>query len=220
MYAQYHTLTRMAWHRGKRPVADQITLRMGAPDALRPQMAALYYQTFQQKLGTVFESWERALDLLEQALALDLAIVAQHQQRVMGFAGLAYGPRRFVDLTPTMLVREFGLLRGLGEFARLAALDSAPRRDEVLVESLAVRPEMRGQGIGSRLLDAVCAFARKNGFASVGLEVVDTNPGARRLYERVGFVPVKTRTCSLLGRAMDFGSVIKMEKHKLEQGGM
>ncbi len=220
MYAQYHTLTGMAWHRTGLSVADQITLRMSAPDALRPQMVALYYQTFQQKLDVVFDSWECAMDLLEQALKPDLAIVAQYQHQVMGFAGLAYGDRRFVDLKPTPLVREFGLVRGLKKFARLAALDSAPRRDEVLVESLAVRPEMRGQGIGSRLLDAVCAFARKNGFASVGLEVVDTNPSARRLYERVGFVPVKTRTCSLLGRAMDLGSVIKMEKHKLEQGGM
>ncbi len=126
MYVQYHTLTGMAWHRTGLSVADQITLRIGAPDALRPQIVALYYQAFQQKLDVVFDSWECAMDLLEHALTLDLAIVTQYQHQVMGFAGLAYGDRRFVDLKPATLVREFGLARGLKKFARLAVLDNGP----------------------------------------------------------------------------------------------
>jgi ribosomal protein S18 acetylase RimI-like enzyme len=65
---------------------------------------------------------------------------------------------------------------------------------------------MRGKGIGTRLLESVFDFARTEGFSSVRLDVVDTNPGARRLYERMGFVPVKTGHYPYLRRVMGFSA--------------
>jgi ribosomal protein S18 acetylase RimI-like enzyme len=47
-------------------------------------------------------------------------------------------------------------------------------------------PEQRGEGVGRALLDAAVAFA---GEAEVHLGVTETNAGARRFYERYGFVP-------------------------------
>lgn len=55
------------------------------------------------------------------------------------------------------------------------------------VNVLAVRPEFRGQGIGSQLLDIAGERAAET--ASVGQSIIvsDANEGARRLYERHGF---------------------------------
>ena len=56
--------------------------------------------------------------------------------------------------------------------------------DSGYVNVLAVAPAMRGQGVGTRLL----AFAeRYAGPVGMSLVVSDTNLGARRLYERVGY---------------------------------
>ena len=85
------------------------------------------------------------------------------------------------------------------------------RPDELLMDGIAVHAEMRGQGIGTRLLEAVLDFARSHGYNSVRLDVVDTNPGARRLYERMGFVVVRTREYPYL-RSLGFSAVTTMVK--------
>jgi ribosomal protein S18 acetylase RimI-like enzyme len=56
---------------------------------------------------------------------------------------------------------------------------------------IAVTLLRRGQGLGSKLLDALCAQASSDGFVSISLSVVKRNP-AVRLYERAGFVVVET----------------------------
>ncbi|GAB2569674.1 hypothetical protein Aab01nite_07180 [Paractinoplanes abujensis] len=49
-----------------------------------------------------------------------------------------------------------------------------------------VRPEARGRGIGSALLDALIARARQRSLPGLSLSVEDGN-AARRIYERAGF---------------------------------
>jgi len=52
--------------------------------------------------------------------------------------------------------------------------------------ALAVDPEYRGEGVGSRLMDFVEDCARAAGAERVCLDVSTKNRGARRLYERRG----------------------------------
>lgn len=55
------------------------------------------------------------------------------------------------------------------------------------VAELAVLPEARDQGIGTALLAAAEEEARRAGATSLRVRVDARNPGARRLYERLGF---------------------------------
>jgi ribosomal protein S18 acetylase RimI-like enzyme len=57
------------------------------------------------------------------------------------------------------------------------------------LESIAVAPSHRGQGIGGALLDAVDREFRELGVADVIIGLLPGNEGARRLYERRGFRP-------------------------------
>jgi ribosomal-protein-alanine N-acetyltransferase len=59
--------------------------------------------------------------------------------------------------------------------------------DEVHINNVAMRPEWRGRGIGTALLQRVLAEARRLGARRATLEVRASNKGARRLYERLGF---------------------------------
>ncbi len=58
----------------------------------------------------------------------------------------------------------------------------------VNIHDIAVLPEFRGRGLGSALLRGVADRARELGCCKVTLEVHESNDGARRLYEREGFV--------------------------------
>ena len=60
--------------------------------------------------------------------------------------------------------------------------------DTMLVDELFVRDDRRGRGLGSLLLDAGEAYARRRGATALLLEVGTGNPDAHRLYERRGYV--------------------------------
>jgi ribosomal protein S18 acetylase RimI-like enzyme len=71
----------------------------------------------------------------------------------------------------------------------LSYLDNA---GEPYVESLHVRPGMRGTGIGATLLRATATRWAAAGFGTMSLHVVAANVAARRFYERNGGMVVAT----------------------------
>jgi GNAT superfamily N-acetyltransferase len=56
------------------------------------------------------------------------------------------------------------------------------------VEDLLVADGHRSNGVGTRLLDALEQEARRRGYDRLALAVGTANEGARRLYERLGYV--------------------------------
>ena len=59
--------------------------------------------------------------------------------------------------------------------------------DQAHINNLAVRPELRRRGLGSQLLEAIIAEARRLGAGTLSLEVRRSNLAAQRLYLRAGF---------------------------------
>jgi len=173
----------------------------GAPEAWRPAIAALYLAAFDRKLGPLFGAGRAGLDLLAACLDLSRCLVATEEGRLAGVAGFCLDGRRFVGSPGWRPGRGLGLV-----------LHALLRRREtpgtLLMDGIAVAPAWRGQGIGSRLIAAVQALAARHGRSWVRLDVVDSNPAARRLYLRLGFEPVAEQSLGRLGRALlGFGRV-------------
>lgn len=59
--------------------------------------------------------------------------------------------------------------------------------DQIHINNLAIRPELRGHGLGRALLDRVLQEAAAMAAPSATLEVRRSNAAALRLYERAGF---------------------------------
>ena len=86
----------------------------------------------------------------------------------------------------------FAFIPGLAEPAGLAGgYEEGPGVVELI--SMFVRPAARGRGVGEALIDAVVAWAKDKGAASVHLWVAESNPPALRLYERCGFTVTPER---------------------------
>jgi GNAT superfamily N-acetyltransferase len=60
-----------------------------------------------------------------------------------------------------------------------------------LLDELYVHPDLRGGGIGSALLEHVCALAHERGAELVEINVDEGDVDARRFYERHGFANVE-----------------------------
>jgi ribosomal-protein-alanine N-acetyltransferase len=65
--------------------------------------------------------------------------------------------------------------------------------DEIHINNVALRPGLRGHGLGTALMQHVFAEARRLGATRATLEVRASNVAARRLYERLGFYLSGTR---------------------------
>jgi [ribosomal protein S18]-alanine N-acetyltransferase len=72
--------------------------------------------------------------------------------------------------------------------------------DEAELLLIAVRPEVRGTGLGRRLVQDLMAQARDSGVAQLFLEVREGNDPALGLYRSAGFEPIGRRARYYRGR--------------------
>lgn len=56
------------------------------------------------------------------------------------------------------------------------------------IGNMYTRPDCRGRGFASAVLEAIVTALRASGIETIALNVDQRNPGARRIYERFGFV--------------------------------
>lgn len=100
---------------------------------------------------------------------------------------LCYGP---VSAVPVML-------NGL----RLERIIQPPPKQTYYLAHLGVNPDLRGEGIGTRLVEHLLKLGRAAGFQRAALDVAVSNPLAQALYERLGFVLEEERVSTLDGIA-------------------
>jgi ribosomal protein S18 acetylase RimI-like enzyme len=102
--------------------------------------------------------------------------------------------------------------RALRSLVRLSLLGSEadPDRRTGYLSSLGVLPAYQGQGLGGALLDHLAATSRTAGKARLALHVVDSNAGARRLYERHGFRVVRTEPSFFTQNLWGFQALLYM----------
>ena len=71
-------------------------------------------------------------------------------------------------------------------FAPLMRIIDSIAEGDFYVQSIAVDKELRGDGVGSILMDSAEERARASGSTRLSLDVAAKNEGARRFYERRG----------------------------------
>lgn len=90
---------------------------------------------------------------------------------------------------------------GPGEPLGYAGLSTAG--GEADVQTVAVRRDAQGRGVGAALLAELLAEARRRGCASVTLDVRADDPRARALYARFGFAEIGVRRGYYAGGSVD-----------------
>jgi len=192
--------------------ASELEIRLGLPEHLRRPAAEIMYQAFHREFDPILGSQEHGVAILERSFCPESVMIALCGNQIAGVAGLQYTGQRLFDLKLSTFIHEYGWLQGLLRLVPFSFYASSPQNGDLYLAGIAVRASMRGQGIGTRLLQAVCDLARAKQIGSVQLQVVDTNADARRLYERMGFVATKTSYYPYLRHIMGFTAAITMVK--------
>ncbi len=164
-------------------------VRKGFEEAHRAVAAALFWQAFQRKLNHVMGPEAKALQFLRSVIDPDYAIAAVSAEgQLLGLAGFKTADGSLVGGSLRDLAQSYGYFSALWRAPLLSLLERKVSADTLLMDGIFVAEAARGGGIGARLLDAIKAEAEARGLAKVRLDVIDSNPRARALYERQGFV--------------------------------
>jgi len=188
-----------------------IDVRVGLSDTQRRAAAALYDEAFGEKFKAAISSESARLGLLEETFVGRFAVCATVDGTLVGLAGFHTVDGSLTGgIDSNELVSRLGIFRGVRAALVFSLYERGLKPGELLMDGIAVRQAYRGRGIGSRLLAEIVDYAGTHEFSCVRLDVIDTNSGARRLYERSGFTAVKSESFPYLRWLLGFGGVTTM----------
>jgi ribosomal protein S18 acetylase RimI-like enzyme len=192
---------------------DRVIYQVGIPESFREAVVELYDEAFAEKISLAIPDDEKRFLLLSSCMMLDYVIGAFSQGRLIGIAGfhIQSGALTGGKLSLRDLISLLGFFDGIKAALILSAYQRKPKPKELLMDGICVHSCARGKGVGSGLLGEIQSYAVQHGFVSIRLDVVDTNPEAKKLYERMGFEVVKTESFPWLEKYLGFGGASTME---------
>lgn len=177
----------------------------------RHQAAVLYWQAFGHKLGRVLGPDARALQFLQAVMDPEFALVARGKDgRLLGIAGFKTADGALVGGDYADLQKIYGSWGALWRGIILSVVERDLAADILLMDGICVAETARGMGVGTALLAAMKAEAERRGKRALRLDVIDTNPRARALYLRQGFVPQRVEHTGPFRYVFRFGSATQM----------
>lgn len=190
---------------------EPFSIRRGFPGDQREEAARLYWQAFGGKLSRVMGPDGRALRFLARGLRTDHCFSAlDGRGRLIGLAGFKSELGSFSGGTRSDLRRVYGVIGSAWRAGLLRLLSHEVDNERFLIDGIAVTPGAQGRGVGTALIAALCREAERRGYEAIRLEVIEGNPRARALYERLGFVATHTDHLGLLRYAFGFKAATTM----------
>lgn len=172
----------------------EIIIQVGIKPEHQEDAARLYLQAFESKFVKILGSQQEMIELFKNGINVERAISAVSQNNeLLGMAGFQLNGKSLVDLKFKHFVKHYGFFRGLMKSLTMGIIfdRSADGTKQLLMDGIVVKEGNRGKGIGKKLFQKLEAFAKENNLSSIKLDVIDENPKAKKLYEKLGFVAKK-----------------------------
>jgi ribosomal protein S18 acetylase RimI-like enzyme len=198
--------------------STDIVISRGLSEHQRADAVAIFEEAFGDKMRMAVRDRDKRMAFMARTYDPDHVIVATRGGRLVGMAGLRTRDGRYrgglldIPWDPRPYRDLLGVSGAIWAILGLRLADHKPARDELYVDGIAVSPEARGAGIGTRLLDEITTIARELRLRWVRLDVIDTNARAQALYERLGFKVTKVQSFRYKERWVGFGAMISMER--------
>ena len=192
-------------------MSADIIIQQSFAKELCPYAAELYDAAFSSKLSIAIPDAESRQTVLEKGFKPNFSFVALKNHQLVGIAGFKTIRGSLTGGISFQLLREtIGIRRALRAITILGLFQRKQLNNQLLMDGIRVSGNMRGKGIGTKLLHKIIDYAKKERYRTIRLDVIDTNPAAFRLYERIGFVPVKTEQFTYLKWLLGFKASTQM----------
>ena len=194
-------------------MGEELTFKVqnGFEPEHKEQAIRLFWDAFKGKLHPVMKPEEKALNFLRLVADSNHAISAVNDEgELLGIAGYKTRNGSFIGGDLKEICSIYGPMSGTVRGIIMSFLERPLQPGTLLMDGIFVSKQARGQGIGSALLSALKSQAQSEGFKQVRLDVIDTNPRARALYERHGFIAGKITNLGPLRYIFGFQSATTM----------
>ncbi|MFK7984354.1 MAG: GNAT family N-acetyltransferase [Saprospiraceae bacterium] len=94
---------------------------------------------------------------------------------------------------------------------KVEKLIKLPERNEIAIAHLGIAPELRGQGLGTKMIDLLKEKANKTAASYWVLDVSEENPKAKALYDRLGFKTTQKHISTLKNQFSYVANHFRME---------
>ncbi|NRB01213.1 MAG: GNAT family N-acetyltransferase [Rhodobacteraceae bacterium] len=183
----------------------------GFPEHLRADAAALYWEAFGQKLNLPLGPPDKGRAFIASVLRPDFAFAELSETGdLLGVAGFKTTKGAFVGGHFSDVRATYGTVSALWRVLLLEFFERETEPGVLLMDGICVSAAARGQGVGTKLLTRIADHAGATGHHAVRLDVIDTNPRARALYERVGFKATGQTKLGPFARVFGFASATTM----------
>ncbi|MEL6482664.1 MAG: GNAT family N-acetyltransferase [Pseudomonadota bacterium] len=190
-----------------------LRIQRGLPTGTRRQAAVLYWSAFGGKLGRILGPERLGIDFIERWLDPAHAITAVDATgRLLGIAGFKTESGELIGGGLGALTVVYGAFGAIWRAPLLACLERPLEPGVLLMDGIAVAEAARGQGVGTALMAAVADEARSRRMKLIRLDVIDSNPRARALYERLGFEAVGRSETGILAPLLGFKGATVMHR--------
>ena len=157
------------------------------------QSVSIFIEGFYDIMSSISKDKEKLHRLFKHSFDYDMTYAYLQDGEAVGFLGLGNYQKRPVKLDQEIFME---ILSGFAGKVSYKAMSDAMEKpnvsspEEVYIDYIATNPELRGKGIGTKLIE----FIRETlGYKIIELEVFSNNPRAKQLYEREGFKVFKVK---------------------------
>jgi len=165
-------------------------VRVGLISEHKIEAAELYSKAFERKYVKILGSQKAIMELFSRGINSDRAISAiSHEGELIGVAGFQLSGKKLIGIKFKDYKNQYGLIKGGIKYVVFETIFYRKRDDnkQLLMDRIVVKVGNRGKGIGKELFKKLEEFSIENNLTSLKLDVIDENPKAKKLYEKIGF---------------------------------
>lgn len=167
-----------------------VLIQVGIKAEHNEEAARLYAKAFERKYVKILGSKEDIAELFVNGINGDRGISAiSKNNELLGVAGFQLSGKTLVGFKFKDYTKQYGFIKGLIKLIIFGIVFyRKPDEDkQLLMDGIVVKEGNRGKGIGKKLFEKLEEFATENNLSSLKLDVIDENPKAKKLYEKIGF---------------------------------
>lgn len=193
-----------------------IRTQVGLKPEHTTEATRLYAVAFERKFQKILGPPSVVVELMKNDLNPNFAISAiDNKNELVGISGFQIGSNSLTNIPFKSFIKQYGIFRGTAKYLFLGILFSRQpdKKNQLLMDGIAVKEGQRGKGIGKMLFTELEKYARAEGFTTLKLDVIDENPDAKRLYEKIGFTSTNYQKVPFFIRTLiGVSGVTTMEK--------
>ncbi|MCG7561701.1 GNAT family N-acetyltransferase [Pseudoalteromonas sp. McH1-42] len=190
----------------------QINIEHGWDIIHSQTIAQIYDDAFGAKFARAIPDKAKRLAVLADCFMPEYSFIAFDNDQPVGVAGFSDQNGALTSGIDFIgLFKHLGILGGIRACVIFSLYERQPKLRELVMDGIAITESHRGRGIGTQLLDSIISYAQSHHYSSIRLDVINSNPRAKKLYEAKGFVVVETDYFPYLNWLLGFSGSTTMQ---------